>query len=80
MPLSYPCLASNLAKLKITATLQQHDQHPGPKQLQLDSCRLLGFANNASDRRGVCMCEAALASRDDHHLLTDTNLTERFIS
>lgn len=40
-PLSYRCIGSNLAEFRITATLQQRDEYPGPKQLQVDgfSCQ-----------------------------------------
>ena len=36
-PLSYPCIGSKLIEFRITATLQQHDEHLGPKQLQVDA-------------------------------------------
>jgi len=44
MPLSYRRRDSNLAEFRITATLQQHDEHLGPKQLQVDglSCCQIG--------------------------------------
>ena len=48
MPLSYRCIGSNLAEFRITATLQQHDEHLGPKQLQVDglSCCQIGVSDS----------------------------------
>jgi hypothetical protein len=41
MPLSYRCIGNNLAEFRITATLQQHDEHLGPKQLQWMAFRVV---------------------------------------
>ena len=50
MPASYRCIGSNLAEFRITATLQQHDEHLGPKQLQVNafSCCPIGSFGTAS--------------------------------
>jgi len=50
MPLSYSYIGSNLAEFRITATLQQHDEYLGPKQLQVDAfqCCQIGSFERAS--------------------------------
>jgi hypothetical protein len=50
MPSLYRCIGTNLAKFRITATLQQHDERLGPKQLQVDgfSCCQIGSFGTAS--------------------------------